>query len=119
LRDAWEHVETPRSTFRESKPPKKFPDYMALMSNILDFEPSSFQEVAYQQVWWDAMVVYTSIMKNDVWDIVPRPEGKSIVSSRWLYKIKHVVDGNIEKFKVRFVVRGFSQRDWTTRRHLL
>jgi hypothetical protein len=54
---------------------------------------------------------YTSIMKNDVWDIVPRPEGKSVVSSRWLYKIKHVADGNIEKFKARFVVRGFSQRE--------
>jgi hypothetical protein len=36
---------------------------------------------------------YTSIMKNDVWDIVPRLEGKSVVSSRWLYKIKHVADG--------------------------
>jgi hypothetical protein len=112
LRDAQEHVETPRSTFRESKPPKKFPDYMALMSNILDSEPSSFQEAADQQVWWDAMVEeYTSIMKNDVWDIVPRSEGKSIVSSRWLYKIKHVADGSIEKFKARFVARGFSQRE--------
>jgi hypothetical protein len=54
---------------------------------------------------------YTSIMKNDVWDIVPRPKGKSIVSSKWLYKIKHVVDGNIEKFKARFAARGFSQRE--------
>jgi len=40
---------------------------------------------------------------------VPRPEGKSIVTSRWLYKIKHAVDGSIEKFKARFVARGFSQ----------
>jgi hypothetical protein len=54
------------------------------------------------------MVEYTSIMKNDVWDIVPRLEGKSVVTSRWLYKIKHVADGSIEKFKARFVARGFS-----------
>ena len=40
---------------------------------------------------------------------MPRPEGKSVVTSRWLYKIKHAADGNIEKFKVRFVARGFSQ----------
>jgi hypothetical protein len=60
----------------------------------------------------DAMVEeYTSIMRNDVWDIVSRLEGKSVVSSRWLYKIKHVADGSIEKFKVRFVVRGFSQKE--------
>jgi hypothetical protein len=53
----------------------------------------------------------TSIMKNDVWDIVPRREGKSIVSSRWPYKIKHAADGNIEKFKARFVARGFSRKE--------
>ena len=52
---------------------------------------------------------YSSIMKNDVWEVVPRPEGKSVVTSRWLYKVKHVADGSIEKFKVRFVARGFSQ----------
>ena len=52
---------------------------------------------------------YNSIMKNEVWEVVPRPEGKSIVTSKWLYKIKHVADGNVEKFKARFVARGFSQ----------
>ena len=52
---------------------------------------------------------YSSIMKNDVWEIVLRPEGKSVVISRWLYKIKYVADGNIEKYKAWFVVRGFSQ----------
>jgi hypothetical protein len=57
------------------------------------------------------MEEYTSIMKNDVGDIVLRPEGKSIVSPKRLYKIKHVADGNIEKFKARFVARRFSQRE--------
>jgi hypothetical protein len=49
---------------------------------------------------------YTSIMNNDVWDIVSRPEGKSVVSSMWLSKIKDVVNGSIEKFKARFLARG-------------
>jgi hypothetical protein len=48
-------------------------------------------------------------MKNDVWDIVPRPEGKSVVTSKWIYKIKHAADGSVEKYKARFVARGFSQ----------
>ena len=52
---------------------------------------------------------YASIIKNNVWEVVPRPEGKSVVTSRWFYKIKHAADGSIEKFKARFVVRGFSQ----------
>ena len=43
-------------------------------------------------------------MKNGVWDIVPKPEGKSVVSSKWIYKIKHAADGSI-------VARGFSQKE--------
>ena len=50
-------------------------------------------------------------MKNDVWDIVPRPEGKSVMTSKWIYKIKHVIGGNIKKYKVRFVVREFSEKE--------
>eukprot|EP00253_Pinus_taeda_P034944 PITA_34944 len=52
---------------------------------------------------------YASIMKNDVWEVVSRPDGKSVVTSRWLYKIKHVANGSVEKFKARFVARGFSR----------
>ena len=54
---------------------------------------------------------YISIMKNDVWDVVPRPKGKSIVTSKWIYKIKHVANGSIEKYKARFVAHGFSQQE--------
>lgn len=52
---------------------------------------------------------YASIMKNDVWVVVPRPECKSVVTSKWLYKIKNAADGSIEKYKARLVARGFSQ----------
>ena len=50
-------------------------------------------------------------MKNDVSDVVPRPGGKSIVTSKWIYKIKHAADGSIEKYKARFMVCGFSQKE--------
>ena len=49
-------------------------------------------------------------MKNDVWDIVPKPEGKSVASSKWIYKIKHGAE-KIEKYKARFVARGFSRKE--------
>ena len=38
---------------------------------------------------------YESIMKNDVWEIVSRPDRKSIVTSKWIFKIKHSADGSI------------------------
>ena len=30
---------------------------------------------------------------------------------KWIYNIKHVVDGSIDKYKARFVARGFSQKE--------
>ena len=61
--------------------------------------------MAEKKEWKEAMIEeYQLIMENDVQDVVPRPEGKSIVSSMWIYKIKHATDGSIEKYKARFVV---------------
>jgi hypothetical protein len=51
---------------------------------------------------------YQSIIKNDLWEIVPRPKCKDVVSSKWLFKIKHATDGSIEKCNARFVAPGFS-----------
>ena len=52
---------------------------------------------------------YDSIVRNNVWDVVPILKNKLVVSSRWLYKVKKVVDGSVEKHKASFVARGFSQ----------
>jgi hypothetical protein len=80
------------------------------MTHIIDSDPTCHGEASGEKVWQDAMTKeYQSILKNDVWDVVPRPEVKSIVTSKWIYKIKHVVDGSIEKYKSIFVARGFSQ----------
>ena len=46
---------------------------------------------------------YQSIMKNDVWEVVPRLEKKSVMTSKWIYKIKHAADGSIDKYKARFI----------------
>eukprot|EP00253_Pinus_taeda_P015814 PITA_15814 len=63
-----------------------------------------------QLVWVDVMLEeYDSIFRKSVRDVVPRPEEKSVVSSCWLYKVKQVADGSVEKHKPRFVARGFSQ----------
>ena len=51
---------------------------------------------------------YDSIIRNSVWDVVPRPQDTSVVSSRWLYKVKQEADPSVEKLKERFAARGFS-----------
>jgi hypothetical protein len=75
-------------------------------------KPTCFEEAIQKKEWADAMTEeYQSIIKNDVWEIVPRPKSKDVVSSKWLFKIKHAADGSIEKYKARFVARGFSQKE--------
>ena len=54
---------------------------------------------------------YNLIIKNNVWEVVSKPTEKSIVSSKWIFKLKHAADGSIEKYKARFVARGFSQKE--------
>ncbi|XP_057826602.2 retrovirus-related Pol polyprotein from transposon TNT 1-94 isoform X1 [Cryptomeria japonica] len=101
----------PRGTFRDSKRFQNHVNYIFVMCNIIESEPHNVEEAMSHYAWKLAMdEEYGSIIKNDVWDIVPRPKGKSVVSSKWLFKIKHNADGSIEKYKARFVARGFSQK---------
>lgn len=96
LKDTLEEVErhtAPRGTFRESKNPNKYQGYLTSMSTSVEVEPCMFEEVVKHQVWKDVMnEEYESIMKNDVWDVVPRLKDKFVVTSKWLYKIKHGAD---------------------------
>eukprot|EP00253_Pinus_taeda_P002121 PITA_02121 len=48
------------------------------------------------------MEEYSSIMVNDVWEVVPRPQDGSVVGSRWIYKIKYAADSSVEKYKPRY-----------------
>ena len=96
-------------TIKESKKPKPYPSYVALMCNLIDEETTCFEEVRKHKEWVDSMVEeYQSIINNDVWEVVPRPKNKSVVSSKWIYKTKHSTYKSIEKYKERFVARGFS-----------
>ena len=50
-------------------------------------------------------------MKNQVWKVMSRPQRKKVVGFRWIYKVKHAADESVEKYKVRFVAKGFSQKE--------
>lgn len=77
---------TPRGAFQESKRPQRYECYVALMSSILDLGPFTYAEEAIQQYWKDAMMEeYESIMKNDVWEIMSRPDGKSVMISTCIF----------------------------------
>ena len=85
--------------------PQAHSSYVALFYDIIDADPSSYEEASEKKEWKEAMIEeYQLIMENDVQDVVSRPEGKFVVSYTWIYNIKHATDGKIKKYKARFVV---------------
>jgi hypothetical protein len=85
LKEEKEYVGEPHRLMRESNAPERFGSYLTMVTSITDSEPTTFEQATDQQVWRDAMQEeYDSIMRNDVWEVVPRPEGKSVVTSMWL-----------------------------------
>lgn len=53
-----------------------------------------------------------SIVENETWKLVPAPQNRSdVIQGRWVFRTKTDVDGNIIKYKSRWVVRGFQQKD--------
>ena len=83
---------------------RTYSSYVALMCNLVDVEPTYFEEATKKKEWMDAMIKeYQSIINNDVWDLVPRPRQNSVVSSKWIFKTKHSTEGSIEKYKEIFV----------------
>eukprot|EP00253_Pinus_taeda_P002945 PITA_02945 len=54
---------------------------------------------------------YSFIMVSDVWEVGPRPQDRSVVGSRWIYKVKYAADDSVEKYKARFVAKGYAQKE--------
>ncbi len=48
---------------------------------------------------------YDSLVVNNTWSWVPFPKGRKPISCKWVFKIKHGVDGEVERYKARLVAR--------------
>lgn len=51
-----------------------------------------------------------SIMGNNTWELVDLPPGWKPIKCRFIFRRKRRVDGSIEKYKVRLVAKGFTQK---------
>lgn len=61
--------------------------------------------------WKSAMQrKYDSLIKNQTWKLVDKPEGKNVIGSKWVFALKRKPDGSIEKYKARLVAHGCSQK---------
>ena len=50
-----------------------------------------------------------ALEKNGTWNLVPRPNGKNIISCKWVLTKRFDSNGNLDRLEARLVVRGLTQ----------
>ena len=76
-------------------------------------EPASYKQALRSpqaEQWKAAMETeYDALTSRKTWRLVPRPAGRKLVDSKWVFKLKRNPDGSIARYKARLVARGFTQ----------
>jgi hypothetical protein len=76
-------------------------------------EPTSIQQALdghNAHLWQQAIQVeLDSLKQNHTWILSPLPKDQKTIKNKWIFKIKHKVNGNILKYKARLVTKGFTQ----------
>ena len=53
---------------------------------------------------------FDALLRNRTWQLVPRPRHANVITGKWVFKHKLRPDGTLDRYKARWVVRGFRQR---------
>lgn len=69
-------------------------------------------ESSNSQKWIDAMNEEIKSMKDsDIWDLVPFLQGVKPIGSKWIFKTKKDLKGNVQRYKARLVAKGFIHKE--------
>nr|GEV23585.1 Ty1-copia retrotransposon protein [Tanacetum cinerariifolium] len=94
-------------------------DKLVLSMNQMNVEnePMSYRKAVTSsegQRWGEAIKSEKdSILQNYTWELVDLPYGCKPLGYKWIFKKKMKVDGTIDKYKARLVIKGFRQREGT------
>nr|XP_033517336.1 uncharacterized mitochondrial protein AtMg00820-like [Nicotiana tomentosiformis] len=73
-------------------------------------DPNTYSQAASSSKWQYAMKKeFEALEANGTWDIIEIPLGKKPIGCKWVYKVKYKVDGTIERYEVRLVIREDTQ----------
>lgn len=83
----------------------------ALSAITTAVEPNCFSVAVGSLEWRAAMALeFDALQHNGIWSLVPAHPTMNIVGCKWVYKLKHRVDGSIERYKARLVAGVSSTR---------
>jgi hypothetical protein len=51
----------------------------------------------------------TTLDANATWELVVLLKDKKAIGCKWVYKVKHNVDGSVNMYKARLVAKGYAQ----------
>jgi hypothetical protein len=72
--------------------------------------PCVFEDAVGHALWDKAMdEEMAALDANRTWELMPLPEGEKAIRCKWVYKVKHNLDGSISKYKARLVAKGYAQ----------
>jgi hypothetical protein len=84
---------------------------LTISSSPLSPVPTSIRIALIDPSWRCAMEEeYDTFITNNTWDIIPRPIGSNVVTSKWIFKHKFNSDGTLERYKAHWVLHDFTQR---------
>ena len=60
--------------------------------------------------WKDAMKdELNALVKNKTWELVRLPPGKRAVGCKWVFIVKQIPEGKVDRYKSRLVAKGYNQ----------
>ncbi len=88
---------------------------MSIVAQGVIREPLSYQEAlrsSESHQWKEAMDdEVKSLEANHTWDLGDTPKNHKILRGKWVYKLKYEIERNINRYKARWVAKGFEQRE--------
>ena len=83
-----------------------FVSYSCYLSQV---EPTKVEEALRDESQVEAMhEELLPFQRNDVRNLVPRPEGEHIISTKWIFCNKIDEEGNVIRNNARLVAQGYS-----------
>ena len=79
---------------------------------ISQIEPKKLNDAIIDENWVISMQEeLNQFERNEVWELVPRPNDQSVIGTKWVYRNKMDENGIIIRNKARLVAQGYNQQE--------